>query len=277
MRWNAASARTCFVALMATSLAPMSAQAGSHTWRVNEVYSSADGSVQFIELRETCGTNGETFLSGHQVLSNANSVNLVNLPPNSSANKHLLLATANITSFGGPTPDYVIPADFFSLLGDMLQYTPYHSCNMASGAVPTNGTDSLNRPAGCSTSTCPNSVATNSPTNFNGETGSVVVGGCIDNDGDDYGDPGDASCPGGPETDCDDTDPDVNPGATEVCDDTVDNNCDGDADCDDATCTGDPACAGPVPTVSQWGMILMALLIMAAATIVTIRRPQPSV
>lgn len=266
---------TCIVGLMTSLLAPLSAWAGSHTWRVNEVFSSADGSVQFIELRETCGTNGETFLSGRQVLSNANSVNLVNLPPNSSANKHLLLATANITSFGGPTPDYVIPAGFFSLLGDMLQYTPYHSCNMASGAVPTNGTDSLNRPAGCSTSTCPNTVATNSPTNFNGDSGSVVVGGCIDNDGDGYGNPGDASCSAGPETDCDDTDPDVNPGATEVCDDTIDNDCDGDIDCDDADCSDDPACSENVPTVSQWGMIMLALLILAAGTIVTTkRRPQ---
>jgi len=45
-------------------------------------------------------------------------------------------------------------------------------------------------------------------------------------------------------TDCDDMDPDVNPGAAEVCDDLVDNNCDGLQDCDDATCKITPDCGG---------------------------------
>jgi len=74
---------------------------------------------------------------------------------------------------------------------------------------------------------------------------------CIDNDGDGYGDPGDASCPNGAETDCDDTNPDVNPGATEICN-GIDDNCDtvvdegftdtdgdGDADCVDLDDDGD--------------------------------------
>ena len=41
---------------------------------------------------------------------------------------------------------------------------------------------------------------------------------------------------GGP--DCDDTNPDINPGATEVCDDAVDN------DCDDLIDGSDPDCGG---------------------------------
>jgi len=49
---------------------------------------------------------------------------------------------------------------------------------------------------------------------------------CIDNDGDGYGDPGHQACPGGPEVDCDDTEPRVNPGAYEACD-GLDNDCDG--------------------------------------------------
>ncbi|MFQ5876298.1 MAG: MopE-related protein, partial [Acidobacteriota bacterium] len=49
---------------------------------------------------------------------------------------------------------------------------------------------------------------------------------CSDVDGDGYGDPGQASCAGGAETDCDDVNPRVFPGNPEVCD-GVDNDCDG--------------------------------------------------
>ncbi|MEM9068709.1 MAG: MopE-related protein [Myxococcota bacterium] len=38
--------------------------------------------------------------------------------------------------------------------------------------------------------------------------------------------------------DCDDTNPDVNPDETEICTDTVDNDCDGDANFDDSECAG---------------------------------------
>jgi hypothetical protein len=64
---------------------------------------------------------------------------------------------------------------------------------------------------------------------------------CFDNDGDGYGYPGTPLCTY-PEQDCDDADPDVNPGVTEgppgdlLCGDTVDNDCDGAADLDDIEC-----------------------------------------
>jgi hypothetical protein len=53
---------------------------------------------------------------------------------------------------------------------------------------------------------------------------------CPDADGDGYED---AACGG---TDCDDGDFFVNPGVAEVCDDGIDNNCNGDIDGDDAAC-----------------------------------------
>ncbi|MEW6600064.1 MAG: putative metal-binding motif-containing protein, partial [Nitrospirota bacterium] len=49
---------------------------------------------------------------------------------------------------------------------------------------------------------------------------------CMDMDADGYGNPGDASCPKGNKTDCDDNDPKVYPGAAEICD-GKDSNCDG--------------------------------------------------
>lgn len=58
---------------------------------------------------------------------------------------------------------------------------------------------------------------------------------CIDDDGDGYGAPGtDRRNCEYPQEDCDDANPDVNPGEAEVCD-GVDNNCSGDVDV--FTCT----------------------------------------
>jgi hypothetical protein len=51
----------------------------------------------------------------------------------------------------------------------------------------------------------------------------VIV--CRDLDGDGFGAPGNAACPAGPLTDCNDGNPLAHPGATEVCD-GVDNDCD---------------------------------------------------
>lgn len=49
---------------------------------------------------------------------------------------------------------------------------------------------------------------------------------CVDDDDDGFGDPGDASCPGGPAADCDDSTDQIFPGATEDCN-GIDDNCDG--------------------------------------------------
>ncbi len=50
------------------------------------------------------------------------------------------------------------------------------------------------------------------------------------------------------------------PGAN--CSDGLDNDCDGDADCDDADCEGD--CQGvPSPTVSEWGMTVLIMALLA--------------
>ncbi len=48
---------------------------------------------------------------------------------------------------------------------------------------------------------------------------------CTDGDGDGYGDPGDASCPNGSATDCNDSNASVNPGATEIPGNGIDDDC----------------------------------------------------
>lgn len=70
---------------------------------------------------------------------------------------------------------------------------------------------------------------------------------CQDSDNDGYG-PG-GLCKNG-EYDCDDKDFEVNPGSAEICDDGIDNNCNGFIDCDDVEwCSKDPVCNPPIENV----------------------------
>ena len=79
---------------------------------------------------------------------------------------------------------------------------------------------------------------------------------CIDIDGDGYGDPANPACLF-PQWDCDDTDPDVYPGAIEICENGIDDDCDGLVDELEDCCKdmdgdgyGDPA--NPACLFSQW-------------------------
>jgi len=149
-----------------------SALAGSHLWRFNEVFSNASGTVQFVELKESIGAMSETFVIGKWVLSDATGKQFVfpeNLTPPTS-HKHLLLATAGFAALpGAPTPDYIVPDSFFSTGPDTVRYWTYSAAIMSWGAgeLPTDGVLSLS---------IDGTTGTNSPTNYAGETGSVVAG-----------------------------------------------------------------------------------------------------
>ena len=143
-----------------------SAMGGAHTWDVNEVFSNADGTVQFIELFEANGTPGETGLPGQTVSSNANNFVIPGpalTPP--TTNMTYLLATAAFAALpGAPTPDAIIPDNFFSTGGDTITYGVWDSFTFGAGALPTDGINSLNRDL---------STGVNSPKNYAGQSGSV--------------------------------------------------------------------------------------------------------
>jgi hypothetical protein len=157
-----------FALAVALGLPPAPAHAGSHTWDVNEVFSDSTGQVQFIELVEANGTPGETGVPGHTMTSNSKSFTIVGAPlAPPTSNKFYLIATAAFAALpGAPTPDAIIPPAalpfFFSTSGDTVTYVPWDA--LAFGAVPTDGTTSLNGDL---------TTGLNSPTNYAGVSGSV--------------------------------------------------------------------------------------------------------
>ncbi len=166
------------VAVFGLITASNTASAGSHSWRVNEVFSNADGTVQFVELKECCGAGSEFGLTAHPLISHGAGTQF-NFPANltsNTANKHLLLATSAFAALpGAPTPDYIIPANFILVANPGLIEYDFWDLTMTipAGMLPTDGVTSVIDAAGSPGFT----TGTNSPTNFAGATGTVDAGG----------------------------------------------------------------------------------------------------
>lgn len=150
------------------------AQSGVHLWRITELFSNADGTIQFIEMTTCCGSaGGEIFVSSQHLRSNSHDfVFPANLTA-ATANKHLLLGTAGYSALGGPTVDYTIPANFFAVGGDTITFAVYDTMTFPAGALPTNGTQSLQKLEDDVNDTA--FPALNNPTNLHEATGSVAV------------------------------------------------------------------------------------------------------
>jgi hypothetical protein len=145
--------------------------AGGHTWRVSEVFSNADGTIQYVEVGEAFGGAAEVNTNGHAVTSNANSLTITANVPAPTTFKKILIATPAFAALpGAPTPDYILPpgsVPFFAIAGDSVRYVPYDTYTFGAGVVPTDGVLSLNRDG---------SVGCNTPENTAGQIGFVNAG-----------------------------------------------------------------------------------------------------
>ena len=162
----------CLLAsLVAWNAAPEPEPRGSHLWIVNELFSSIDGTVQFIELWECCGSTIETQMAGKDVFSNSHTFTFPANLEGDTAYRYLLLGTAAYAALPGvPPPDYIIPANFFSRTSDTVRWHFYPDATLTytAGQLPLDGHLSLN---------FDHTTSANSPTNWAGQTGIVNLAG----------------------------------------------------------------------------------------------------
>lgn len=163
-RWQWLALSSCVAAISAA--AP--AHAAFHLWAINEIYTNSSGTLQFIELVDTFGS--QNVVGGQQIraVNLANTItNTFNLPAGSLAgntlNHSLLFGTAGIQAAGGPAPDYIIPNGFLFQAGGTLNFFGLNSGPYA--ALPTDGDLSRTWTGGGN--------AVNSPRNYAGVTGHV--------------------------------------------------------------------------------------------------------
>ncbi len=166
---RASRALACLVILLGNAGPALS---GVHLWRVKEIFSNADGTIQFIEIATCCGSTTENFLSGQALSSNTHTFTFPGNVAGSTLNKHVLLATSGFVGLpGAPAPDHIIADSFFSTTADTISFSIYDAMTIPAGSLPTDGTRSLNKDPNDSTDT--NFVATNSPTNYSGQAGTI--------------------------------------------------------------------------------------------------------
>jgi cytochrome c553 len=140
-------------------------------WRIAEVFSSSDGSLQYIKL--STPSNNQDRLGGRQLRSfDANGVALqtftfpANLTSTQTADTSLLVATGAFSSVTQLHVDYVIPASFIPRDGGEIRLEGIDTLSYRKSQLPRNGTQALNR-AG--------SAVTAAPVNRVGQTTAVAV------------------------------------------------------------------------------------------------------
>lgn len=139
-----------------------------HLYKINELYSNADGTIQFIELR-VAGVNGESFwrgqtLSVSQVGTTHRYTFPTDLPSAATANTTVLVATQGFADLGLVPPNFIIPSGFLFTDGGTVDFAGADQLDY--NGLPADGLQSINR------SLVP---GVNSPTNFAGQTGSIAA------------------------------------------------------------------------------------------------------
>ena len=160
-----------------------SAHASFHLWKVNEIYSNADGSVQYVELLALAG--GQQFIAGHRITSSQGSQTKsftfpTNLPGDSAPSagggiygtgmevdyKSMLIGTQGFAALNLVAPDFIVPNGFLFTTNGTINFAEA-SAIVSYASLPTTGGLSLNVNGASMTN------GLNTPTNFAGVTGFI--------------------------------------------------------------------------------------------------------
>jgi len=157
------------VATAALSITP--AQAAFHLFRIDQIYSNGDGSVQYVVIREATGTNGENFWAGNSLRTtnvagiSKNSPFPSNLPSSSTASRSVLIATPGFAALNLVTPDFTIPARFIPTDGGTLDYAS-GTDHISLPPLPTDGATAIDRNG---------TPVAGAPKNFGNATGTMTA------------------------------------------------------------------------------------------------------
>ena len=143
-----------------------------HFWDINEIFSNSDGTNQFIEL--TTSSEGQEFLSGHTITADSDgdlkTYTWIIDSPSPTADTNILLATTSMAAASGfPTPDFIIPDNFFVPTAETITFNFGESSDIVilNGGIPIGGITSV---------TASGAEQTATPTNFAGETSAPPFG-----------------------------------------------------------------------------------------------------
>jgi len=150
--------------------------AGHAAFQVTQVFSNADGTVQFVQLREGDGQNGQHNLAGRTLTVTRDGRTRAfafpgDLPSANTANRSVLVATrgyqdvpGNYTEFKQLVPDYTMPDQFLPAEGGTITFG---GDSWTFGPLPRDGFSAVYRTGGA--------IRDNSPTNFGGVNLSLPV------------------------------------------------------------------------------------------------------
>ena len=137
------SVMLAIVAIPASALSPLSV--------IDQIYSNADGTVQFIVVLDTGGSDcdsGEAAWAGQTLVSTGPGpqktfVFPTNLPTCRTSGRHILIATEGFAALGLVAPDFIIPNGFLQLPNGSVNLG--NVAGAAYTALPSDGVMAINR------------------------------------------------------------------------------------------------------------------------------------
>ena len=138
------------VAALLLALGALPSDAAFHLFRIDQVYSSADSTVQYVVMTEVTGSNGENFWAGNRLETTSTGGAKqqfqfpANLPSSNTASRHVLIGTTSFAALGLVAPDYTVPDGFIPRGGGKLDYAS-GTDEITFAALPTDGATAFNR------------------------------------------------------------------------------------------------------------------------------------